>query len=76
MNEEVSLLCEYLHCGAFREEPLGMAWGPLRTPDRLLDFYDKDTWRLAELSRFSGLLRRKASRMMGLRGLYSPIDIL
>lgn len=53
-----------------------MAWGPLRTPDCLLGFYDKDTWRLAELSKFSGLLRRKASRMMGLRGLYSPIDIL
>lgn len=76
MNEEVSLLCEYLHCGAFREDHLGMVWDPLRTPDCLLGFYDKDTWRLAELSKFSGLLRCKASRMMGLCGLYSPIDIL
>lgn len=77
MNEEESLLCEYLHCGAFREDRLGMVWGWFGVHlEPLIVYWVLDTWRLAELSKFSGLLRRKAGRMMGLRRLYSPIDIL
>lgn len=56
MNEEESLLCEYLHCGAFREDPLGMAWGPLRTPDCLLGFMTKTLGDWQNYPSFQGYL--------------------
>lgn len=53
------MLYECFHCGTFREDPLGMAWGPPRTPDCLLGFMIKALGDWQNYPSFGGYLSVK-----------------